>query len=144
MGGSIGFSGSDTWKPYSNADRDRHVKMVKQFESSLKGAMSEKCKHNKKLEYMAQHGIRQLGSPRIGVFAARQKPEPLHCEINAWQQIINMIYLESVQRNMLDHFIRVLGAPVCGPAPEEPQASDEDEVPSISGCGLSYLVSGIK
>ncbi|KAK3745923.1 hypothetical protein QZH41_010220 [Actinostola sp. cb2023] len=98
MGGSIGFTEADTWRPYTNKIREDHVKSVDRYVSSLTSTLAEKTKHDKKLAYMAQNGIRQLGPPRIGIFAERQRPEPLHCEINAWQQILSMIYLEFVQR----------------------------------------------
>ena len=65
---------------------------------------------------MAENGIRQLGPPRIGQFADKQRPEPLHCEISAWQQILSIIYLEFVKRGMFDVFIRVLGSPTTRPA----------------------------
>lgn len=81
MGGSIGYLPSDTWKPYSNADRSNHAKKVAKFMSNLKGTLSQKSKHDRLLEFMAGNSIRQLGPPRIGQFADRQKPEPLHCEI---------------------------------------------------------------
>ena len=54
---------------------------------------------------MAENGIRQLGLPRI-------EPEPMHCEINAWQHYIDLLYLEAVNRKKFDTFVSVLGAPV--------------------------------
>ena len=45
--------------------------------------MSEKNQHARKLQFMAENGTRQLGPPRIGHFADRQRLEPVHCEINA-------------------------------------------------------------
>lgn len=53
---------------------------------------------------MANNGLRQLGEPRIGEFANRQRPEPVHNEINAWQHILNMIYKEALQRTMWIYF----------------------------------------
>lgn len=82
-----------------------HAKKVTKFMSTVQPTLPEKSKHEKKLAYMAENGIRQLGPPRIGQFADRQRPEPLHCEINAWQQILSIIYLEFVKRNMFDVFI---------------------------------------
>lgn len=61
---------------------------------------------------MANNGLRQLGEPRIGEFANRQRPEPVHNEINAWQHILNMIYKEALQRNNVDLFLEVLSSPV--------------------------------
>ena len=108
MGGSIGFETTDTWKPYTNADRENHAKSVQKFESTLKDTLSDVAKHERKLQYMADKGMRQLGPARIGVCADRQRPEPLHCEINAWQQFLNIAYQESVQRNLFDQFVKVL------------------------------------
>ena len=71
--------------------------------------LKEETWHSKMLKYMAENGIRQLGPPRIGIFAERQRPEPMHCEINAWQQVLSIIYLESVQRDKFPDFIEVLG-----------------------------------
>ena len=34
--------------------------------------------------------IQQPGPPRIRQFADRLRPEPLHCEINAWQRFIDL------------------------------------------------------
>ena len=168
MGGSIGFAVTDTWKPFTNDIREEHVKLVKKYVSSLPAKLKEETKHAKKLAYMAGNGIRQLGPPRIGIFAERQLPEPLHCEINAWQQRLNIIYLESVQRDKFDDFINILGAPVSSlpapvsslPAPvssspatadvppcELPNADTEflvDTPSPTACCRLRYLVYNIK
>ena len=50
---------------------------------------------------MAENGIRQLGHLRIGVFAVRLRPEPMHCEINAWQHYLDLLYVEAIHRNNL-------------------------------------------
>ena len=68
MGGTIGYDPNDTWKPYTNSERKKHAKMVQNFEQSMKDNVSEKTQHDKKLQFMADNGIRQLGPPRIGVF----------------------------------------------------------------------------
>ena len=143
MGGSIGFLPSDTWKPYSIADRSEHAKKVAKFMSPVESTLPQKSKHERMLAYMAENGIRQLGSPRIGEFADRQRPEPLHCEINAWQQILSVIYLEFDKRGMFDVFIRVLGNPTTRPADAQGTGNTINEQPSL-GCGLSYLVPFIK
>lgn len=33
---------------------------------------------------MAENSLWQIGQPRIGLFADRQRPEPVHNEINTW------------------------------------------------------------
>ena len=56
---------------------------------------------------MAENGIRQLGLPRIGHFADKLRPEPMHCEVNAWQHYIDLLYLEAVRRGIglyISHF----------------------------------------
>ena len=142
MGGTIGFATTDTWKPYTNSDRENHANMVQNFERTLKKDLLEKTRHNKKLAFMADNGIRQLGPPRIGVFADKQRPEPLHCEINAWQQVLNIIYQESVQRKVFDQFIKVLAAaPIAASAPE---AIIEEHETQVLGCGLLFLVPFLK
>ena len=80
--------------------------------STVESTLPEKIKHERMLAYMAKHGIRP---PCIGQFADRQRHIPLHCEINAWQQILSIVYLEFVKRGMFDVFIRVLGNPPTKP-----------------------------
>lgn len=143
MGGSIGFDKRNTWKPYTNADRENHAKDVQKFQASLEDTLSDNAKHDKMLKYMAENGIRQLGPPRIGVFADKQRPEPLHCEINAWQQVLNIIYQESVQRKIFDQFLKVLAAPPIIVAPVPEPVLEEQETP-ITGCGLVVLVPSFK
>jgi hypothetical protein len=96
--------------------------------------LSEEAKHKKLLKYMAEEGIRQLDSALIGDYAERQRPEPMHCELNAWQNILNVIYLEYVQRGMFPKFTEVLSAP---------KVNSSGNCP-ILGCGLGYLVSTIE
>lgn len=61
---------------------------------------------------MADNGIRQLGNPRTQFNADRVKPDPLRCEINAWQHILDLLYSESVRRCAFDEFIKTLSAPI--------------------------------
>lgn len=85
MGATIGLREEDLFKPYTMEIRNCHVVKVENFMNFLSCSMSEKNKHDQKLQFMAENGIRQLGPPRIGHFAERQRQEPVHCEINAWQ-----------------------------------------------------------
>lgn len=112
MGGTIGPKEGDTWRPYNMELRTSHIEKVNQFLVSLPQEMSNKNRHAKKLQFMAENGIRQLGPPRIGHFADRLRPEPMHCEINAWQHYIDLLYLEAVNRKKFDTFVSVLGAPL--------------------------------
>ena len=71
---------------------------------------------------MAETGIRQLGEPRIGIYADRQKPDPLHLEINSWQHILNVLYLEAVRRGRYECFDTTMRSSK-----------------SANGCGLKYV-----
>ena len=61
---------------------------------------------------MANNGIRQLGEPRINVFADRQRPEPFHLEVNNWEHTLNLLYRQCVQRNVVNELVHVLKTPV--------------------------------
>jgi hypothetical protein len=107
MGGSIGFN-NNLWQPYSCVIRQKHLDMVNTYLTTL----SSKATHVKKLSFIAHSGIRQLEKPRIGIFANRVKPDPLHCEINAWQHLLDLIYSEALRWGCFDKFIEILSAPV--------------------------------
>ena len=111
MGGSIGFN-DNLWQPYTCDIREKHLDMVNTYIATLPKKLSDKAMHAKKLSFMADNGIRQLGKPRIGIFADRVKPDPLHCEINAWQHLLDLIYSEALRRGLFDKFIETLSAPV--------------------------------
>ena len=112
LGGTIGLYPNDTWTPYTNDLRAEHAKKVNVFISSLATNIKSSTRHEKMLAFMAENGMRQLGTPRIGVFAERVRPDLLHCEINAWQHLLDLIYCECVKRNMFQQFIKILSAPV--------------------------------
>ena len=63
IGGSIGFSDKDTWKPPSQEAR------TDQFRKTLKPDLNAKQKHRRELQFIAENGIGQCGEPRIGFFA---------------------------------------------------------------------------
>lgn len=104
---------------------------VKTYQKSLPATLSEEGKHKKLLKYMAEEGIRQFDTALIGDYAERQRPEPMHCEINAWQNVLNVIYLEYVERGMFPRLTEVISAHTSGNSP-------------VLGCGLGYLVTKMK
>ena len=114
IGGSIGFSDKDTWNPPSQEARTKQLSDLNQFRKTLKPDLDAKQKHRRELQFMAGNRIRQCGEPRIGFFAKRVKPEPVHCEINGWQHLTNLMYKEGLQRNMVSEFVKALAAPVGG------------------------------
>ena len=88
--------------------REKEVNALKDFRNTLKNSLSTELKHSKELQFMAESGFRQLGEPRIWVFADRQRPEPMHLEINNWQHLLNLLYKEAIQRNKIEEFIAIL------------------------------------
>ena len=81
---------------------------------------------------MAKNGLRQLGPPRIGVFADRIRPEPFHLEISNWTHVLNVIYKEAVRRGRFDVFLETLKAPV----------KQCDETGRL-GCGMKFIAKSI-
>ena len=82
---------------------------------------------------MAVNGVRQLGTPRIAIFAERIKPEPLHLGMNSWQHVLDLLYKEAVRRGKFEEFITVLkNPPICSINNEKP------------GCGLKVVAMRIK
>ncbi len=113
MNGRIGFDDCSTWKPYNSEMREKHLSMVSAFVSSLPKSLNDKTLHARKLACMAENGICQLGKPRIGIFADRVRPDPLHCEVNAWQHILDLVYSESIRWNRFEKLIEILSARWC-------------------------------
>lgn len=68
IGGSIGNDPGCTWHPPTKQSREKAIKRVQDFEQKLAKNLSSTTCHEKKLEFMASNGIRQLGEPRIGMF----------------------------------------------------------------------------
>lgn len=56
--------------------------------------------------------FRQTLPTGIGEFAERVRPDSLHCEINAWQNTLDILYHEAVVRNLFHKFIETLSAAV--------------------------------
>ena len=112
MGGTIGNFNECTWRVPSEEEREEDLKKLREYEKTLLAHLKQSQHHSKVLEFMASHGIRQLGEPRIGEFANRQRPEQVHNEINAWQQIFKLVYKEALQRNVIDLFLEILSSPV--------------------------------
>ena len=110
--GSIGTSESDTWKPYTMEVREEHIKKLNNFITMLKANASEQTRHRKKLEFMAENGIRQLGPPQIGKYADLQRPEPVHSEINSWGHLVSIIYHEALRHSKIKEFLMIMESPV--------------------------------
>ena len=119
-GCTIGTDPSDTWTPPSLDSISRDLKKLEDFRKTLPSSLSCEKIHVKELAFMVENKIRQIGEPRIGIFAERIHPEPLHLEINNWQHILDLLYKEAVRRGKVDQFLSILRAsptaiqPGCG------------------------------
>ena len=69
MDATIGLREEDLFKPYTIEIRNAHVKKVHDFMNSLPSNNSEKNRHARKLQFMAENGIQQLGPAQLGNFA---------------------------------------------------------------------------
>ena len=123
MGGSIGHSDSatnKTWNEPTMEKRREDLAKLEKFRSSLNSSLSQAKRHEKELSFMAENGIKQIVFPRKDEYADRQRPEPVHNEINALQHILNVIYQEALRRGLVETFLEVLSLPL--------QASDNHQV----------------
>ena len=101
IGGKIG----DTWPVATSETRMQDLNQLNEFRKCLDTKILLKDNyHKKELSYMADNGLRQLGIPRIGIYANLQKPEPLHLEIRNWEHVIYVLYLEAVRKGKIDFF----------------------------------------
>ena len=122
IGGSIGTDTTDKWAVPNKESREIDLALleIKRNELAEKN-LSPQNFHRKELEFMAEKGLRQLGPPRIGLFADRQRPDPLHLEVNNWSHILSMIYREAVLHDNFEVFCKLLSLPVrsggCGLKP---------------------------
>ena len=82
--------------------------------------------HQNELVFMAEKGIRQLGEPRIGIFANRQRSQPFHLEVNNWTHILKLLYVVAIQKNTYKEFIEIIKKPA-----------------SSQGCNLKYIGEAI-
>ena len=123
----VGQSFEQKWAIPTMESRDVDMKKLNEFMQTINPDLAASTKHTKKLEFMAATGIRQLGEPRIGMYAERQRPEPFHLEVYNWEHTFNLLYIQCVQRNVVDKLIEVLKTSV-----------------SKGGCGLKSVAVNIE
>ena len=104
MGGSIGPSDSDTWKPPTMEKRREYLKKLQTFKASLGSSLSHVKRHDRQLVFMAENGIRQMVYPRIGEYADCRRPEPGLNKINARQHLLNCIYQQALRGDIVEVF----------------------------------------
>ncbi len=142
LGGAIG-NDVGQWKPYSNVVRNAHLNRLEEFKKSLPTNMNETTRHSKILEFMAENGLRQLGNPRIGEFAERVRPDPLHCEINAWQNLLDILYHEAIDRHLFEEFIETLSGAVGCEISDVSRSAHTSDAQTPDGVVIDDLDTGI-
>jgi hypothetical protein len=156
MGGTIGNDVSCTSQPFTQQSRERDLAKLESFRRTLP-KRSEVQTHKKELEFMAANGMRQLGEPRIGIYANLQRPEPMHNEINAWQHLLNLLYKEALQRQCVDLFLNILASPAKttgntfqnqsgtqSSSTDNEQTNSEGSALVQTGCGLAFIANRIR
>ncbi|KAI8493299.1 hypothetical protein Bbelb_293030 [Branchiostoma belcheri] len=110
VGGEIGT----TWQPWTNETRTADAAKVEKFVGTLPRELSDGARKAKINKFLATNRLRQLGVPRIGKYAALQRPDPLHAEINCAAHYLNLLYHEALSRGTtcLSRFLSTLEAPV--------------------------------
>ncbi|XP_066914986.1 uncharacterized protein [Clytia hemisphaerica] len=132
MGGSIGTKKEDRWQIPTTKSRDAELTTLNEFRLKNNHPNPEVA-HQKELDFMAENGLRQIGPPRIGDFADRIAPEPMHLEINCWKHVLDVIYKEAVRRDKFEDFIDALKSP------QKIVNGTEQK----TGCGLAYIAKEI-
>ena len=112
MGGRIGHGKCNKWKPFAQEIKKMDLEKLEMFRKTLPSKNSLSQNHKKELEFMAENGLRQVGVPKIGIFANLQQPEQMHNKVNAWQRLLNLMYKEALQRQCIESFLDVLSASV--------------------------------
>ena len=108
VGGSLGFSPSDTWKPWSYTHRlDVANKVVKLNNSLENSKLAASTKRNKVLTLIRNEKSRQERVPILGKLVDNGLAEPLHNTNNAWQyfnkQLMTLILdASSIPKNTKD------------------------------------------
>ena len=108
----IGQFFNSKWKTPNMESRREDLQKLNSFCATINPVLAPSTKHNKKLDFMASNGMRQLGESRINIFADRQKPDPFHLEVNNWEHTLNLLYRQCVQRNVVDKLVDVLKSPI--------------------------------
>ena len=88
MGCYVGSDNSTMWKVATKESREEELKKLQDFRDS-NCEQNEERKHKLELEFMTEYCL------RIGDFAYQISPEPLHLEVNTWQHVSDVMYIES-------------------------------------------------
>ena len=115
------------WQVPTMDTRLKEIGILRKFCKELPLDISENSIHRRKLDFMASNGLRQMGIPRINIYADRQRPEPLHLEVNNWQLVLNLLYTQCVKKNQVEKLLTILKASV-----------------TEGGCGMKSIGNSIK
>ena len=112
IGGTM-VEGTDyKWQVPTMDTRLKEIGKLQKFCEELPLDISENSINRKKLDFMASNGLRQMGIPRINIYADRQRPEPFHSEVNNWQHVLNLLYTQCVKKNQVEKLVTLLKASV--------------------------------
>ena len=90
----------------SKESRANDLKKLDDFKEELNSKnLSSESSHKKELEFMAKNGLRQIREPRIGPYANLQRSEPLHLEVNNWEHLLFLLYIEALQNSKMEIFL---------------------------------------
>ena len=78
IGGTMGEGTDYKWQVPTMDTCLKEIGKLQKFCEELPLGISENSIHRKKLDFMANNGLRQMGIPRINIYADRQRPEPFH------------------------------------------------------------------
>ena len=103
---------AEKWAIPTMASRKEDLKKLNSYCATINPGLAPSTLHKKKLDFMANNGLRQLGEPRIDVYADRRKPEPFHLEVNNWEHTLDLLYKVCVQSNVVDELANIIKAPI--------------------------------
>ena len=124
IGGKIG----EAWEVTTMESREHDLLLLNDYRKILDASkLSNENDHKKELAFMANNCLRQIGPPRIGMYADLQMADPLHLEVNNWERVLYTIYLEALRKSKMEEFLAVLGASL-----------------DKGGCNLKFVASKIR
>ena len=83
---------AEKWAIPTIASRKEDLKKLNSYRATLNPGLAPSTLHKKKLDFMANNGLRQLGEPRIDVYVDSQKLYPFHLEVNNWEHTLDLLY----------------------------------------------------
>ena len=112
MDGLLDYHLNAKWRIPNIESQKSEIEKLETFKRTLSVDITDELKHKKCLAFMSENGLRQIGEPRIGLFADRIKPDPLHLEVNNWTHCLNILYFEATRRDRFSQVCSTLKATI--------------------------------